>query len=112
MRGMGGNITTLVVTVESEVQSQQVNEAGVLRLAKERGVVVRPVLGEIDGAWEGTAAVVGVLVDLSGDGGEFGEEGERVVEGGLPVVGFLEFAGFVEFGKFRVVVERGDGDGD
>ena len=112
MRSVGRNITTLVVTVESEVQSQQVDEAGVLGLAKERGVVVGPVLGEINGTWESAAAVVGVLVDLGGDGGEFGEEGERVVEGGLPVVGFLEFAGFVEFGEFRVVVERGDGDGD
>ena len=69
MRSVCRNITTLVVTVEGEVQSQQINEAGVFGLAKERGVVVGPILGEIDGTWEGTAAVVGVLVDLSGNGG-------------------------------------------
>lgn len=81
-----------MVAVKSEIQTQQVLEVLVLfaALAQHGGEVIRPVLLEIDLSREGTAALVRVVVDLGGNGGQLGQETDGIVKRGLPVVGLVE----------------------
>ena len=112
MRGVRRHVAALVVAVQRQVQAQQVDEALVVGLAEHGRVVVRPVLGQVDGAGQRPAAVVRVLVDLGGDGRQLREQLDRVVEDGLPVVGLGQAALLVQLGELGVVVEGRDGNGD
>ena len=80
-------------------------------LAEHGGVVVGPVLVGVWGGREGSAGGVGIMVDLGGDGGEFGEEGDGVIKGGFPVLCFVQTAG-VHAREGGGVVEGRDGAGE
>lgn len=111
--GVGRHVATLVVTVESEVETQEVLEVLVLlaALAEHGSKVVGPILLQVNLGGESTAALVGVLVDLGGNGGQLGEQRDAVVIGGLPVVGLVE-ALLVGLCKLGLVVEGRDGHGE
>lgn len=113
MRGVRGDVAALVVAVQREVQAEEVLEVLVLlAAAAEHGCeVVRPILLEVDLGREGAAALVRVVVDLGGDGGELREQRDGVVEGRLPVVGLAD-AGLVGLGELGGVVQGRDGDGE
>lgn len=109
---MRRDVSALVVAVEGEVQTEEVHKASIVRLAEQGGVVVGPILVEVNLAWERSTAVVGVLVDLCGDGGQLGQKLDAVVERRLPVLGLAERTLFIQLGKLGVVVEGRDGNGD
>lgn len=111
--GVGRDVAALVVTVESEVETEEVLEVLVLlaTLAKHGSVVVGPILVEINLGRESTAAVVSVLVDLGGNGGQLSEQRDGVVKGRLPVVSLVE-ALLVGLGELGLVVEGRDGHGE
>lgn len=111
--GVGRDVTTLVVTVQGKVQTEEILEILVLltTTSQHGGEVVRPILGQVDLSGEGTTAVVGVLVDLGRDGGQLGEKGDGVIKGRLPVVGLVD-AGLVGLGEGRGVVKGRDGNGE
>lgn len=111
--GVGRDVTTLVVTVKGEVETEEVLEVLVLlaALAKHGSVVVGPILVEVNLGGESTAAVVGVLVDLGGNGGQLSQQGDGVIKGRLPVVSLVE-ALLVGLGELGLVVEGRDGHGE
>lgn len=111
MGGVSRDVSSLVVTVESEVESQEVDEAGLLALAHHGGVVVRPISVEINLARERSSTEVRVLVDLGGDLGQLGNEVDGVIEAVLPVLG-LGDTSLVGLGELRVVVESRHGHGE
>lgn len=110
--GMGRNVTAFVVTVEGEVETEEVLEVLVLlaALAEHGGEVVGPILLEVDLGGKSTATLVGVLVDLGRDSGQFGEKRDAVVKGRLPVIGLVE-ALLVRLGKLGCVVQGGNSNG-
>lgn len=110
--GVSRHIAALVVTVESKVESEEVLEVLVLlaALAEHGSKVVRPILLKVNLGRESTAAPVGVLVDLGGNGGQLGEQRNAVVKGGLPVVSLVETL-LVGLGELGLVVEGRDGNG-
>lgn len=112
MGGVSRNVATFVVTVEGEVETEKILEALVLlaSLAQHGSKVVRPILLEIDLGGESTATTVRVLVDLSSNGGQLGEQFNAVVKGGLPVVSLVE-ALLIGLGELGVVVEGRDSNG-
>lgn len=111
--GVGRDVTTLVVTVQGKVQTEEILEILVLltTTSQHGSEVVRPILSGVDLSGESTSAIVGVLVDLGRDGWELGEQRDGVIEGRLPVVGLVD-AGLVCLGEGRGVVQRRDGDGE
>lgn len=111
--GVGGDVASLMVTVEGEVEPQKILEVLVLlaALSKHSSEIVRPILLEVDLGRESTAALVGVLVDLGGNGGKLGQQRDGVVKGGLPIVGLVETL-LVGLGEFGSVVQRRDGNGE
>lgn len=109
--GVSRDVSTLVVTVQSKVESEQVNETSLLTLAHHGGVVVRPVTVEVDLAGEGSSTAVRVLVDLGGDLGQLGNEVNGVIKGVLPVLG-LGDTSLVSLGELGVVVKGRHGHGE
>lgn len=107
------DVTTLVVTVEGEVETEQVLEVLVLlaALAQHGSEVVRPILVEVNLGRQSTSTLVGVLVDLGGNGGKLSQQGNAVVKGRLPVVGLVETL-LVSLGEFGLVVESRDSNGE
>jgi hypothetical protein len=109
--GVSRDVSSLVVTVESKVESQEINEAGLIALAHHSGVVVRPVSVEINLAGERSSTKVRVLVDLGGNLGQLGNEVDGVIEGVLPVLG-LGDTSLVGLGELGVVVKGRHGHGE
>lgn len=81
---VGANITTLVVGVDGQVQTHELNEVAVVAEAELVGQIEGVVLVLLD---RGDLAVLeDVAVDFGGDGGQLGDEVHRVLEGVVPVV--------------------------
>ncbi len=102
---VGGNVAALVVSVKSEVETEEVMEVTVLgaALAEELGEVVRPILGRVK--LLSADEVDFVRAENEGrDTGDLCEKGDSIVECRLPVVGLVD-ALFVELGKFGLGVE-------
>ena len=81
---VGANVTTLVVGVDGQVQTHELNEVAVVAEAELVGQVEGVVLVLLDGG--DLAVLEDVAVDLGGDGGQLGDEVHRVLEGVVPVV--------------------------
>jgi hypothetical protein len=107
--GVGRDVATLVVSVDGEVETHKLNEVLVLGETELVGQVERVVLVLLDGC--DLAVLVDVAVDLSGDGGQLGNEVHGVLESVLPVLGLLH-ALRVGLGEVRLVLESSDGDGE
>ena len=107
--GVGRDVATLVVSVNGQVQTHQLDEVLVLGETELVSQVVRVVLVLLDGG--DLAVLVDVAEDLGGDGGQLGDEVHGVLKGVLPVLGLVHALG-VGLGELRLVLERGDGDGE
>jgi hypothetical protein len=107
--GVGTDVATLVISVDSEVQAHQLNEVLVLGETELVGQVERVVLVLLDRS--DLAVLVDVAVDLSGEGGELGDEVHGVLESVLPVLrlGHTLGVGLCEAG---LVLESSDGEGE
>lgn len=104
--GVGRDIATLVVSVDGQVQTHQLNEVSVVAEAELVGEVERVVLVLLDGS--DLAAFEDVLVDASSDGGQLGNQVHGVLEGVSPVI-LLVNTLRVGLGERRGVLEGGDG---
>lgn len=82
--GVGGNVTTLVISVDGEVKSQKLNKLLVLTKAKQGSKV----LGVISGGVGVTELTIfeDVAVNAGSDSRELGKEVNRVLVGVLPVL--------------------------
>ncbi|KAH6504371.1 hypothetical protein HBI55_012730 [Parastagonospora nodorum] len=109
VRGVGADVSTLVVGVDGEVQTHQLNEVLVLGETELVGQVERVVLVLLDGC--DLAVLVDVAVDLRGDGGKLGNEIHGVLKGVLPVLALLH-ALSIGLGEVGLVLESSDGDGE
>jgi len=107
--GVGTDVSTLVVGVDGEVQTHQLNKVLVLGETELVGQVERVVLVLLNR--RDLSVLVDVAVDLRGDGGKLGNEVHGVLKGVLPVLGLLH-ALSVGLGKVGLVLESGDGDGE
>lgn len=105
--GVGRDVAALVVGVDGEVETHQLNEVLVAAEAELVGEVEAVVLVLLDG--RDLAAAEDVLVDAGGDGGELGNEVHRVLEGVAPVLLLVDTLG-VGLSERRGLLERGDGD--
>ena len=107
--GVGGDVTTLVVGVDGQVQTHELDKVGVVGETELLGEVVGVVLVLLNGG--DLAVFVDVAVDAGGDGGEFSNEVHGVLEVVLPVLGLLDTAG-VGLGEGGFTLESGDGEGE
>lgn len=105
--GVGRDVATLVVSVDGEVETHQLDEVLVLAEAELVGEVEAVVLVLLDG--RDLAAAEDVLVDAGRDGGELSNEVHRVLESVAPVLLLVDTLG-VRLGERRGLLERGDGD--
>jgi hypothetical protein len=107
--GVGRNVATLVVGVDGQVKTHELNEVLVLSEAelvgKVEGVVL-VLLGSRD-----LAILVDVAVDAGGNVGKLANEVHGVLESVLPVLALLHALG-VCLGEAGLVLKRGDGDGE
>lgn len=104
--GVGGNVATLVVGVDGQVESHELNEVLVLGETELVGQVPRVVLVLLGGG--DLAVLEDVAVDARSDVGKLGNEVHRVLEGVLPVLGLLHALG-VGLGEGRLVLKSSDG---
>lgn len=106
--GVGRNVTTLVVRVNGQVQSHQLQELLVLAKSEQGGQVgtVVQVLG--DGTSQ-FAIVENVSVDSSSDVWQLGQQLNGVLVSVFPVVGLWRALG-VCLGKLRLRLQGSDGD--
>lgn len=107
--GVGGNVATLVVSVDGEVESHQLNKVLVLGEAELVGQVPRVVLVLLGG--RDLAVLEDVTVDARGNVGELGNEVHGVLEGVLPVLGLLHALG-VGLSEGRLVLKSSNSDGE
>lgn len=107
--GVGADVATFVISVDGEVQSQQLNELLVCAKAKLVGKVETIVLVLLD--WSDLTALEDVLVDSRGNGRELGDQIHRVLESVAPVFRLPHSLG-VCLGERRFVLESIDCDGE
>lgn len=105
--GVGGDIATLVVSVDGQVETHELNEVLVLSEAELVGQVVGVVLVLLGGG--DLAVLVDVAVDAGGNVGELADEVHGVLESVLPVLGLLHALG-VGLSEVGLVLKRGDGE--
>lgn len=103
--GVSADVTTLVVGVDGEVETHELNEVAVAAEAKLVGQVEGVVLVLLDGS--DLAVLKDVAVDLGGDSGQLGDEVHRVLEGVVPVVLLVDTLG-VGLSEGRLVLQGGD----
>lgn len=103
---VGGNVTTLVVGVDGQVQTHELNEVAVVAEAELVGQVEGVVLVLLDGS--NLAVLEDVTVDLGGDSGQLGDEVHRVLEGVVPVVLLVDTLS-VGLGESGLVLKGSDG---
>ena len=106
---VGADIATLVVSVDGEVQSHQLDKVLVVAKAQLVGKVEAVVLILLDGS--DLSALENVLVDPGGDRRELCDQVHRILEGVSPVFGLLHALG-VGLGKGGFVLESVDSDGE
>lgn len=107
--GVGRDVATLVVGVDGQVETQELNEVGVVAEAQLVGKVEGVVLVLLDSG--DLAALEDVLVDASSNGGQLGDQVHGVLEGVPPVV-LLVHALCVGLGERRGVLKGSDGEGE
>jgi hypothetical protein len=107
--GVGGNVTTLVISVDGEVESQKLNKLLVLTKAKHRGKV----LGVIDGGAGVTELTIfeDVAVNARSNSRKLGEEVNRVLVSVLPVL-LLVNTSLVGLGERRLRLKSVDSNGE
>ena len=105
--GVGRDVTTLVIRVDGEVKTHELNKVLVLAESEEVGQVGTIIQVGVDGGDLG-AVLEDVLVDATGNVGELGNEIHGILEGGVPVL-LLVDALLVSLGELRVVLESSDG---
>ena len=110
MGSVSRNIATLVVTVQGQVQAQQIVEVLVLgtALAQQLGKVVGPILGGIQLLCTNGINLVGTE-NKRRHTRNLSQQRNAVVKGRLPVLGLVETL-LVSLGKLRLGVESGDRD--
>lgn len=100
---VGRHVTTLVVAVDSNVETEVVNKTLALAVAHH----VRHVLDQIHVRVDGLLAVTlteHVVVDTGSNGRELGNEVKRILESGVPVLSLLD-TGVVGSSELAIVVE-------
>jgi hypothetical protein len=107
--GVGGNVSSLVVGVESVVETDELDETFRFSETDLVGKVEREILVLLNGSHVLGTSEVGVVVDTGSDGERLGDTVERILEGGLPVFSLLH-TGLVLGSELRVVVEGGNTD--
>lgn len=107
--GVSRDVSTLVVRVDGQIETQELNEVGVVAEAQLVGKVERVVLVLLDGG--DLASLEDVLVDASGNRGQLGDQVHRVLERVSPVV-LLVHALSVGLGERRGVLQGSDGQGE
>ena len=106
---VSADISTLVVSVDGQVKSHQLNEVLVLAKTKLIGKVERVVLVLLD--WSDLSSLEDILVDSGSDCGELGNQVHRIFESVAPVFGLLHSLSIC-FGEGRFVLESIDSDGE
>jgi hypothetical protein len=105
--GVGADVTTLVVGVDGQVQTHELNEVLVATEAKLVGQVEGVILVLLD---RGDLAIFeDVAVDASGDGGQLGDEVHGVLVGVSPVLLLVDTLG-VGLGEGRLVLKSSHGE--
>lgn len=107
--GVGADVATLVVGVDGEVETHELNEVSVVAEAELVGEVEGVVLVLLDGS--DLAALEDVLVDAGSDGGELGDEVHGVLKGVSPVFLLVDALG-VGTGEGRGLLKSSDGHGE
>jgi hypothetical protein len=98
------DVTTLVVRVDSDVQSHQLDKLLVVTVTEQSSQVGRVVLVGVNGGH--LSVTVNVPEDSSGNVGELGNQVHRVVESGLPVLLLVDTLR-VGLGESGIVVKLG-----
>lgn len=107
--GVGADVTTLVVGVNGQVETHQLNKVLVVTESKLVGQVEGIILVLLD---RGDLAILeNVAVNAGSNGGELGNEVHGVLEGVLPVFLLVEALG-VGLGEGRFVLKSSDGKGE
>lgn len=101
MGGVRADVTALVIRVDCQVESHQLNEVAVLAESELIGQVETVILVLLH--WSNLAALEHVLVDSGGDCGKFRDQVHRVLEGVAPVV-LLAHAFGVSLGERGLVL--------
>lgn len=96
------DVTTLVIRVDGDVQSHQLDKLLVVAETEQGSQVGRVVLVGVNGGH--LAVTVDISEDSSGNVGELGNEVHRVVESSLPVLLLVDTLR-VGLGKGGIVVE-------
>jgi hypothetical protein len=106
LASMCGNVATLVITVDGDVETEELGECLVVTEAKKSRQIGRVVLVGIDG--RKLAFAEDITVNSTGNVGQFGNEVHRILEGRSPVV-LLVDALLVRLGKCGIMVKSSDG---
>lgn len=103
--GVGGNVSSLVVTMEGEVESEQVVEAlvGLAALSEELSEVVGPVLSGVELLFANLLDLIRAE-DQCCETGDLGEEGNAVIKSRLPVARLVKTVG-ISFGELGFGVQ-------
>lgn len=107
--GVGRDVTTLVIGVDGQVESQKLNKLLVLAESEQGGKVLGVVSGGIGGAE--LAILEDVAVDAGSNGRELGEEVNRVLVGVLPELLLVDTL-LVSLGEGRLSLKSVDGNGE
>lgn len=107
--GVGRDVSTLVIGVDGEVKSHELDESLVVTKTELVGEVEGVILVLLDGS--DLAILIDVLVDTGSNGWELCDQVHRVLEGVSPVVLLVDTLG-VGLGEGRLVLESVDGDGE
>lgn len=107
--GVGADVATLVIGVNGEVQTHELNEVGVAAEAELVSEVVGVILVLLDGS--DLATLEDVLVNAGSDGGELGNEVHGVLKGISPVLLLVDALG-VGAGERGGLLESGNGHGE
>ena len=106
---VGADVTTLVVGVDGQVETHQLNEVLVSTEAKLVGQVEGVILVLLDGG--DLAILEDVAVDTGSNGGQLGNEVHGVLEGVVPVLLLVNTLG-VGLGEGGLVLESGHSQGE
>ena len=107
--GVCANVATLVVGVDGQVETHQLDEILVLAISEHIGQVETVILILLDGS--DLAILEYVAVDSGCNGGQLGDQVHRILKGVLPVFLLADTLG-VGFGERRLVLESVDRNGE
>ncbi len=107
--GVGRDVATLVVGVDGQVETHQLNKVGVVAEAELVGKVEGVILVLLDGG--NLATLEDVLVDARSNVGELGDQVHGVLVGVAPVLLLVDTLG-VGLGEAGGLLESSDGEGE